>query len=202
MLPQIPKQNKYYFDQTVYPNAEALAHQAQGLFPSIRFGVGSSLANANFSGDESAILAALSLPPPPLKAPIKAPMHFDLSHAQEKNADMRRSAALPVQENSSLAEPVIEYNEGDIVLVTSLGIEGKIKSVLPRGLLNVELTDGITETVLAKNVVRVQRASETAKENTPPPAEAKENTPPPAETKGNAPPPAAAKENTPAPPET
>lgn len=200
MIPQIPKQNKYYFDQTVYPNAEALACQAQGLFPTIRFGVGSSLANANFSGDENVILAALALPPPPqpIKAPIKAPMHSDVSHAREKPADMGQFVPAPKHENATPAEPVIEYNEGDIVLVTSLGIEGKVKSVLPRGLLNVELTDGITETVLAKNVVRVQRASETAKENmsqaadkntsqagdenTPPPAAGDENTPPPAET--------------------
>lgn len=159
MIPQIPKQNKYYFDQTVYANAEALARQAQGLFPSIRFGVGSCTANANFNGDESVILAALSLPAPlqPIKATIKAPMHSDVSRAREKNADIGRFVPMPKPENSAPAEPLIEYNEGDIVLVTSLGIEGKIKTVLPHGIVNVELADGITETVLAKNIEPVQR---------------------------------------------
>lgn len=179
MIPQLPKQNKYYFDQTVYPNAEALARQAQGLFPSIRFGVGSSVANANFNGDESVILAALSLPAPPqpIKAPIKAPMHSDVSHVREKNADIGRFVPTPKPENSAPTEPLIEYKEGDIVLVTSLGIEGKIKSVLPSGIVNVELADGITETMLAKNLEPMQpRATNTANENVPPAAN--ENTPP------------------------
>lgn len=169
------KQNKYYIDPNLYLDADSVARQAQATFPKVRFGVGPTALNANFDGDENLIAAHLSKLP--MAAGVMVEMEFGVSKVQTKAADIGRfvPAPMPVHENSPPPE-AIHYNEGDIVFVPSLGIEAKIKAVLPHGIVNIELADGITETVLAKNIELVQK--DAASPSTPPEAPSNAAAPP------------------------
>ena len=143
----VPKQNKYYVDPSMYLDADAVARQAQAMFPKVRFGVGPAALNANFDGDANVMAAHLS--------------NLPVGGAGAKAADARSfvpASPAPVREELTPAE-AIHYNDGDSVFVLSLGIEGKVKNVLPHGIVNVELADGITETMLAKNLEPVQKAA-------------------------------------------
>lgn len=147
----IPKQNKYYVDPKQYLDADAVARQAQAMFPKIRFGVGPASLNANFDGDDSVIDAQLSK----VRVGAETP-------TQSRNFEVKRvvlAESTPTREHSTLSTPseAIHYKEGDAVFVLSLGIEGKIKNVLPHGIVNVELADGVMETMLTKNLEPVQR---------------------------------------------
>lgn len=172
----IPKHNKYYVDPKQYLDADAVARQAQAMFPKIRFGVGPAALNANFDGDDSVIVAQLS------KVSAGAG-----TLTQSRNFEVKRVVPAeppPTREHSTPSTPseAIQYKEGDAVFVLSLGIEGKIKNVLPHGIVNVELADGVTETMLAKNVEPVQKGPTTSTPiAAPAPAPAKESNPAPPE---------------------
>jgi hypothetical protein len=158
----ISKQNKYYIDASMYSDANSVASRVQAAFPKIRFGVGPASLNANFEGDEGSIVAYIS---------NRAPLKSGGAQIATKSAEPKRFVPVPSpsgRENSAPPEE-IQYKDGDAVFVLSLGIEGKIKKVLPQGIVIVELADGITETMLAKNVEPVQRGgTNTSNENAPP----------------------------------
>lgn len=142
----MPKQNKYYIDASKFSDADAVARQVQAAFPKVRFGVGPAALNVNFEGDEGPIVAYLS---------NIAPLKQGESQAAMKTAETKRFVPAPPQ---SREEPN-PFKEGDIVFVPSLGIEAKVKKVMPHGIVNLELADGITETMLAKNLEPVQKGA-------------------------------------------
>jgi hypothetical protein len=169
----MPKQNKYYIDASMYSDADSVASRVQAAFPKIRFGVGPASLNTNFEGDEAPIVAYIS---------NRAPLKSGGAQIGAKSEETKRFVPVPSpsgRENSAPPEE-IQYKDGDAVFVLSLGIEGKIKNVLPQGIVIVELADGITETMLAKNLEPAPKAAASRPNDAPPVVPPKASAAPPA----------------------